>query len=153
MTILDRSSIKDFSSRRYVSMTSLSVQKRAKPQPTQAVCRSRKNLAALGVDFKKSSTLVSEISITSLIVYREYRVPPNLSLRWRKEGLQCLFFQTVRNADQIVRFQDLDPFPASFNKPLPFPIAEQATDSEKCCAGHLRDVLPRERQNDRRFFF
>ena len=65
-------------------MTSFSVQKRAKPQPTQAVCRSKKNLAALGVDFKMFSTLVSEISKTSLIMHKEYHLPPNLSLRWRK---------------------------------------------------------------------
>ena len=54
-------------------MTSFSVQKRAKPQPTQAVCRSRKNLAALGVDFKILSTLVSEISKSS--VHDGYRIP------------------------------------------------------------------------------
>jgi hypothetical protein len=69
-------------------MTSFSVQKRAKPQPTQAVCQSRKNLAALGVDFKILSTLVSEISKTLLMVDIEYRLFPVLSLRWRKQGLR-----------------------------------------------------------------
>ena len=74
-------------------MTSFSVQKRAKPQPTQAVWLSIKNLAALGVDFKILSTLVSEISKISLMVNIEYRFSPVLSLRWRKQDLrnQTLF--------------------------------------------------------------
>ena len=80
-------------------MTSFSVQKRAKPQPTQAVRQSRKNLAALGVDFKILSTLVSEISKLLFIMDIEYRFPPILSLRWRKQDLrnQILFaaFLTV----------------------------------------------------------
>jgi hypothetical protein len=66
-------------------MTSFSVQKRAKPQPTQAVRQSRKNLAALGVDFRKFSTLVSEISKSSFMMNIEYRFSPVLSLRWRKQ--------------------------------------------------------------------
>ncbi len=65
-------------------MTSFSVQKRAKPQPTQAVRQSRKNLAALGADFKIFSTLVSEISRKSFMMNTEYRLSPVLSLRWRK---------------------------------------------------------------------
>jgi hypothetical protein len=69
-------------------MTSFNVQKRAKPQPTQLVCWSRKNLAALGMDFRTLSTLVSEISKTSLIMDIEYRFSPMLSLRWRKQDLR-----------------------------------------------------------------
>jgi hypothetical protein len=74
-------------------MTSFSVQNRAKPQPTQAVCLSRKNLTALGVDFRKFSTLVSEISKLSFMMNVEYRFSPMLSLRWRKQDLrnQTLF--------------------------------------------------------------
>ena len=65
-------------------MTSFSVQKRAKPQPTHAACLSRKSLTALGADFKILSTLVSEISKLLFIMNIEYRFPPKLSLRWRK---------------------------------------------------------------------
>jgi hypothetical protein len=64
------------------------VQKREKPQPTQLVCPSRKNLTAFGVDFRKFSTLVSEISKLSFMVDIEYHFCPVLSLRWRKQGLR-----------------------------------------------------------------
>jgi hypothetical protein len=82
---LASSSRKSFSSSLYVLMTSFSVQKRAKPQPTHAVCLSRKNLTALGVDFKMLSTLVSETSKSLHIMDIEYRFPPNVSLLWRKQ--------------------------------------------------------------------
>ena len=123
-------------------MTSFSVQKRAKPQPTQAVCHSRKNLAAVGVDFKTCSTLVSEISDPLFMMNIEYLFSPGLSLRWRKEGDQSLFFQTICDPYQFMWFDDPDLFPARPDDPLPLPFAEQAADRVKRCAGHLCHILP-----------
>ena len=43
-----------------------------------------KKLTVDGVDFKRSDTVTSKTSKSLFIMDIEYRLSPNLSLRWRK---------------------------------------------------------------------
>ena len=123
-------------------MTSFRVQKRAKPHPTQPVCQSIKSLAALGVDFKTSSTLVLEISKMSFMLQRISFFPRVVFAL--AQISEWLFSQAVSNTYQIVRLQNFDPLPAGFEDAFSLPVAEQTADSVKRGPGHLCHILPRE---------
>ena len=112
-------------------MTSVNVQKRAKPQPTHPNFQFKKKRAELGSALKMLSTLISEISKSSFIVDTEYRIPPNPSLRQRKQkgrNLAAPLHLSVCDSHQFVRVENHDFFSAGFDDALPLPIAEQAAD-------------------------
>jgi len=79
-----------------------------------------------------------------IIVHHEYRISlsPETVFALAQIITVKLFFQTVCDSYQIVRFEDLDLFPACFDDLLPLPFAEQAADSVERGTSHLCHILP-----------
>ncbi len=82
-----------------------------------------------------------------IIVHHAHRISlsPNIVFALAQIRIVILFFQTVCNAYQIVRLDDLDFLPACFDDLLPLPFAEQAADCVKRGASHLCHILSGER--------